>query len=119
MSVRGITSIVEDDGSVLKGSIAGVDHKTGVMFINRPLIDTMGLSEDVVFFIMLHEMGHLVLQTRDEMAVDRWAHDQYLKAGYSLKQSVYALTRILRFNKEEDLARANAQYQRALAYDNR
>lgn len=119
MSARGITDIVEDDGRILKGSIAGVDHKTGVMFINKPLIDAMKLTKDQVYFIMLHEMGHLVLQTKDEMAVDRWAHEQYLKAGYSLKQSVYALTRILRFNKGEDLARANAQYQRALAYDNR
>jgi hypothetical protein len=118
MAQRGITQIIEDDGTVLKGSIAGVDHKTGVMFLNRPMID-MKLTKDQVFFIMLHEMGHLVLGTRDEEAVDEWAHREYLKRGYSLKQSVYALTRILRFNRDEDLRRANAQYRRALAYDNK
>jgi hypothetical protein len=113
---RGITAIKDDDGR-LKGSIAGVDRETGIMYLNRSMIDSMRLPKDVVFFIMLHEMGHLVLQTSDEVKVDQWAHDEYLKRGYSLKQSVFALTKILRFNSQEDFIRAKAQLARAQHFD--
>jgi hypothetical protein len=117
MWARGVTSIVQDDGSLLGGSVAGVNRETGVMYINKPLVDSMQLSKEVLLFIMLHEMGHMVLQTSDEVAVDEWAHKEYLKRGYSLKQSVYALTQILRFSKDEDYIRANLQLQRAKQYD--
>lgn len=114
---KGITAIIEDDGRVLGGSIAGVHPETGRLFINKPLAQQMQLNADVMFFIMLHEMGHLALQTDDEAAVDAWAHREYMKRGYSLKQSVFALTRILRFSKPEDIKRANAQLLRAQHFD--
>lgn len=115
---RGITSVVHDNGQVLGESIAGVDRKTGTMYVNVPMIDKMKLGKDEIFFIMLHEMGHMVLQTSDEKAVDRWAHKEYLRRGYSPKKSVYALTNILRFNKREDFDRSMAQLNRAQLYDN-
>lgn len=117
MPARGITAVIIDDGSKLKGNIAGVNPQTGKMYLNGPLIRQMRLSKDVILFIMLHEMGHLVLQTDNEEAVDRWAQEEYMKRGYSLKQSVFALTKILRFDKPEDLRRANNQLTRAMFFD--
>lgn len=114
---RGITAIIEDDGTILGGSIAGVDRETGEMFLNRPMIEAMQLSKDAIFFIMLHENAHLELQTDNEEAVDAHAHAEYLRRGYSLKESVFALTRILSFSKPEDIRRANAQLIRAQHYD--
>lgn len=116
---KGITAIIHDDGTVLGGSIAGVDKYTGEMFLNKPLIDRMQLSKDAIFFIMLHEQKHLELQTDDEEAVDAAAHEEYLKRGYSLKESVFALTRILSFGKPEDIRRANAQLIRAKHFDSK
>lgn len=116
---RGITAVIHDDGSVLGGSIAGVDRETGEMFINKPMIDHMQLSKDALFFIMLHESAHLELQTDDEEAVDAHAHAEYLRRGYSLKESVFALTRILSFSKPEDIRRANKQLIRAQHYDSK
>ncbi len=118
MGARGITAIVHDNGRILKGSIAGVDRETGVMYLNAPMVRMMGLSKDAIFFIMLHEMGHLVLQTSDEKEVDAWAHREYLRRGYSPRQSIFALTRILRFNKREDFERGMAQLERAKKFDN-
>lgn len=115
---RGITSVVHDNGQVLGESIAGVDRKTGTMYVNVPMVDKMKLGKDELVFIMLHEMGHMVLQTSDERAVDQWAHREYLRRGYSPKKSVYALTNILRFNKREDFDRSMAQLNRAQLYDN-
>ncbi|MFZ1807953.1 MAG: hypothetical protein WAU36_12045 [Cyclobacteriaceae bacterium] len=116
-SPRGITKLIQDDGRKLKGNIAGVNRHTGEMYINMPLVKQRGITKDQLFFIMLHEMGHMKLQTSDEVAVDEWAHKEYMSRGYSLNQSVTALTQVLRFNKEEDYIRGEAQLRRAQAYD--
>lgn len=116
-SPRGITKIIPDDGTRLKGNIAGVNRHTGEMYINMPLVKQRGITKDQLFFIMLHEMGHMKLQTSDEVAVDEWAHKEYMSRGYSLKESMTALTRVLRFNKEEDYIRGEAQLRRAQQYD--
>jgi hypothetical protein len=96
-------------------SPAAVNRRTGVMLINSSALNNM--SRDQLFFIMLHEMGHLVLQTSDELAVDKWAHQQYLRTGKSLKQSVYAMTQQLNFSSPEHYERAQLQLQRALSFD--
>lgn len=135
MYPHGITRIVDnnapetDDDRLciyeMGDSIAAVDKQTGTMYINRDELSRVkseyNLSakeaEDVLFFVMLHENAHLVLQSSNEEAVDEWAHRVYLESGRSLKNSVFAITRLLRFNKAEDYRRASSQLRRAQAYD--
>lgn len=46
-------------------------------------------------FILFHEEGHLVLQTKNELEADRYAFEKYVGEGHSLKAGVKALTRVL------------------------
>lgn len=106
----GITDIVQAD---LGATPASINRETGVMFVNPKY----KLNRDQWYFIMLHELGHLKKKTKNELEADKWAHEQYLKEGGSLKQSVYALTDLLNYNKPEDMARAHAQLRRAQIKD--
>lgn len=138
----GITAILEVDEATfpkIKGSIAAVSRTTGQMFLNMPMIQQLkaaGVIDkegEVLTFIMLHEAGHVALDTSDEKAVDDWAFWQYVNSGNplscfawgvncgsrSLKKSIYALTRILKFEKAEDFERATLQLERALKFDNK
>lgn len=117
MYARGITEIVYTDSSYLGDSVAAVNVRSGVCYLNVPLIKKLGLSKDAIYFIIKHEEAHLITGSSDEATVDKYAHEQYMREGKSLKQSVYALTRILNFNRDEHYIRANLQLQRALAWD--
>ncbi len=109
----GITAIEHAD---LGESPAAVNRETGVMYINPDF----KLTGDQWYFIMLHEMGHLAEQTKDELTADAWAHKQYLKEKKrSLKESVFALTDLLTFQKEEDFIRARYQLERAKNADSK
>lgn len=99
----------------LGGTPARVNRVTGEMQIS--LEHWKQLPPEHRFFIMLHELAHLVLQTRDEKAVDEWAFAEYAKRGYSLKQSVFALTKVLSFTNQEHYWRAYLQLERAREYD--
>lgn len=116
MSATGITKVVPAD---LGASPAAVNRKTGVMYVNTALLKRKGVNKDQLFFIMLHELGHVVQQTKSEINADDWAFEQYVKHGGSLKQSVRAVTDWLRFDKKEDFVRANLQLQRAKTYDSK
>jgi len=138
---KGITAIVEVTESSfpqIKGSVAAVRRSDGTMYLNMTMIEALkkeGIIDKeghVLTFIMLHEAGHVVLDTNDELAVDEWAFWNYTRNNTplgcfawsgqnnkSLKKSVYALTRILKFDKAEDFKRAELQLQRALKYDNK
>lgn len=106
----GITAIKHAD---LGDSPAAVNRETGVMYVNP----SFKLNSDQWYFIMLHELGHIKQKTKNELEADAWAHKQYLKENKSLKQSVFALTDLLTFNKPEDYVRAKMQLQRAQAAD--
>lgn len=75
------------------------------------------LSEEEQRFVLLHEEGHLVLQTRNELAADRYAFDKYVGEGHSLKKSISALTKVLR-NSPEHLTRTSQIFNRALQHQN-
>lgn len=68
-------------------------------------------------FILLHENEHILQNTSDELAVDREAHKKYMKLGYSLTESIKALTRVLSFSMPEHDQRLKAQMIRATIYD--
>lgn len=76
------------------------------------------LPEDQRLFVILHELGHRVLQTSDELAADKWASDQFFHNYQgSPQQSVFALTDGLNFSNPEHTARAMAQLERARIHD--
>lgn len=109
----GITQIVEV--ADLGTSPAMVNRETGVVYINARFKGR--LTKDQWLFILLHEEGHLKLKTLDENAVDNWAFNEYVKRGGSLKQSVFALTRVLSGSTPEHYQRANNQLIRAKNYE--
>lgn len=96
-------------------SPAIVNRATGVLYINQSVWST--LPTESKLFILLHEAGHAALQTTSEIDADNWAFDQYAKMGYPLTKSIYALSRVLKFNKDEDFERVQKQLNRAAAYD--
>tara|TARA_R110001606_G_scaffold18895_1_gene70210 strand:- start:241 stop:624 length:384 start_codon:yes stop_codon:yes gene_type:complete len=96
---------------------ASVNRRTGTIYINLRIWKRLPPSHR--FFVLLHEMGHIVLKTKDEKAVDDWAFKEYAARGYSLKESVKALTRLLSFAGREHTERANLQLARAKAFDRR
>jgi hypothetical protein len=110
---NGITAIRHAD---LGPSPASVNRETGVMYVNPNFRDSSGqkLTRDQWYWIMLHEMGHLAAQTKDELTADDWA-DKHYKG--SLKESVYVLTDVLPFNKAEDRQRVVRQLQRTQKRD--
>lgn len=69
------------------------------------------------FFMLLHEAGHVALQTSNEFEADRYAFENYASRGHSLKQSVYALSKILSGRNPEHYHRVKAQLERALLHD--
>lgn len=96
-------------------SPAAVSLDTGILYINPS--QWQGLSKEKRVFILLHELGHYVLQTRDEFEADEFAHEMYSRMGYSLKQSVFALSETFDDDNEEHRARLHAQINRAYASD--
>lgn len=110
---KGIKSItyVRNIGS----TPARVNRKTGELQINMDVWPK--LKPEHKRFVLLHEEGHVVLDTSDELAVDAYAFKKYAAEGYSLTESVKAITRLLNSNNPEHNLRANLQLQRALEYD--
>ncbi|MGZ3983432.1 MAG: hypothetical protein ACXVJE_19545 [Mucilaginibacter sp.] len=111
--IPGITQIVWVDS--LGGSPARVNRKTGVMYLSRR--DMYPLPKEIRLFIMLHEMGHAVLQTKSEEEADEWAFNEYAKRGYSLTMAVRALTRVLHDTNPAHAWRMYLQVQRAKKFD--
>lgn len=94
---------------------ARVNRSTGEMYINAFMWPR--LTPEQRIFIMLHELGHVKLQTSDEFAADAFAFKKYADMGYSLKASITALSRVLPFTNQEQRDRLVAQYDRAAMFD--
>lgn len=99
----------------LGNSPACVDRESGDIYINEELWKNIPLAHRL--FILLHEWGHVALNTKDELEVDEFAHDLYMALGYSLKESVKALTRQLHYSNAQHLDRTQKQLSRAEEFD--
>lgn len=65
-------------------------------------------------FVILHEVGHAVLNTGDEEKVDQWAFRQYAKTKLSLANAVFAISKVLDpVNNPEHSQRTIRQFYRA------
>jgi hypothetical protein len=96
-------------------SPAIVNRETGKLYINQSVWRSLPVESRL--FVLLHEAGHATLQTTSEHEADEWAFQQYASLGYPLTKSIYALSRVLKFNKIEDYERLSNQYSRAATYD--
>ncbi|MGZ3999149.1 MAG: hypothetical protein ACXVIY_00900 [Mucilaginibacter sp.] len=108
-----ITDIVKVEDLVT--TPAKVNRRTGVMYIS--LAHFRQMPYEHCLFVMLHEKGHVVQQTTDEVAADTWAFNEYAKMGYSLNESVKALTRVLDDQNPEHYWRMYLQLERAKNFD--
>ena len=115
MLAKGITSIslCPDLGN----TPAIVNRKTGAMFINQKVWKKIPFNERM--FIILHELGHIVLNTKNEFAADQFAFEQYANLGLSLKDSVDAMAQVLSYANPQHYDRTVVQLNRALAYDHK
>lgn len=69
-----------------------IPHKKGVVTLSK---ETLNLPKDTQRFILLHEVGHVALNSGDEEKVDRWAFKKYALEGRSMKAAVFALSEVL------------------------
>jgi len=94
---------------------ARVHRPTRSLQINKPVWDKLPVEHQV--FVLCHELGHAELNSSDEMAVDKYASAMYTRLGYSLSESVRALTDLLNNDNPDHRERAQAQLDRAREYD--
>jgi hypothetical protein len=115
MFAKGITSIslCPDLGK----TPAIVNRKTGAMFINKKVWSKIPFNERM--FIILHELGHIVKNTKNEFEADQYAFEQYAKLGLSLKDSVDAMAQVLSYSNPQHYDRTVLQLKRALEYDHK
>ncbi len=94
---------------------ARCNRRTGEIWINDSVWPT--IKPEHRMFILLHEYGHIQLNTSDELAVDAYASDLYIKLGYSLTESVKALSQVLTGKSNQHVDRVKAQLDRAKKID--
>lgn len=87
----------------------------GIVFLNRKVWNN--LHPDHRYFILCHEAGHIVRNTSSEDEADEYGFKAYTDSGRSLKESVYALSKVLNFKNPEHHLRLQNQLNRALDYD--
>lgn len=94
---------------------ARVNRRTRELLINMKIWP--GLKPEHKRFVLLHEEGHVVLNTSNEEAVDDYAFKKYAAEGHSLTESVKALTHLLKEGNPQHVKRAALQLNRAKRYD--
>ena len=100
------------DSSVLGSCPASVDMRTGVVSINKDVWDRYDQFEQN--FVLMHEIGHFVLDTDSEYEADAYAlRNVYKTAPRSLKRSLQTLCKI----RVVDPTRLNRLYEEALRLD--
>lgn len=78
------------------GSPAAADIKAKEIFISKR--DFPKYSEKQQYFILLHELGHIILDTKDEALADKFAIREYLKEHDDLSEPIAALEKSLGVN---------------------
>lgn len=94
---------------------ASVNVKTGDLYINVPVYKKLTPVQKK--FVLWHEHGHYHLKTRNEFEADKYAFENVVKQGVSLKELIYSLSEVLSGDSSEHLDRVYKQYYRAKEYD--
>jgi len=98
-----------------QGGPASVNAITRKLTLSEEYWSTM--KHEWKIFILLHELAHLNLNSSDELEVDAYAMKWYVKLGYSPKEAVYALTKVLNLRTTEQIQRIVQQLDLAKHYD--
>ena len=96
-------------------SPAAVHLRSGVLHINPKVF--FSYPPEWQKFILLHELGHYLLQTRSELEADNFAFHHFAKEGNSLKEAVNSLLRVLNLGIKSHRERVEAQLERAKYWD--
>lgn len=96
-------------------SPAAVNLRSGVLHINPKVFDPY--PDPWKKFIVLHELGHYVLQTRSELKADAFAFHHFIKEGHSLKDAVNSLHKVLDESNPAHRERIQKQLDKALWWD--
>jgi hypothetical protein len=99
----------------IEGTPARADHRNGIVYISKKHFEGM----DPVYkdFIIAHEEGHLVLNTKNEEQADEYAMKKLLKQGYPLSKILGSLTQVLQYDKMGHYGRTNAIFNKLFLYD--
>lgn len=96
-------------------SPAAVHLRSGVLHINPKIF--FAYPKEWQKFIVLHEMGHWILQTRSEEKADDFAFHHFIESGESLKDAVESLLRVLDKNDDGHRKRIEALLDKAKFFD--
>lgn len=98
------------------GTPCACDRQTATIYINPPLYSKLPPFERK--FWILHEKGHIVLDTPDELKADKYAFDKLAGTEWrSLKQMIGALEHLLDSSNEFHQERIDHIYKLALQWD--
>ena len=108
-------TVYKSDGEIFD-TPAAIDRETATLFINPKLY--FKLTRFQQRFVVLHEEGHLVLNTDIEELADAYAFDRLVGTEYrSMKQMIETLETILDPNRLGHKLRIDALYKRAIEWD--
>lgn len=108
-------TIYKSDGEMFD-TPAAIDRETATLFINPKIY--FKLTRFQQRFVVLHEEGHLVLNTDIEELADAYAFDRLVGTEYrSMKQMIETLETILDPNRLGHKLRIDALYKRAIEWD--
>lgn len=94
---------------------ARCNRRTGEIWINDSVWYKIPPAHRM--FILLHEYGHIALDSSDELEVDEFASKLYIQMGYSLNESVKSLSSVLSGKSPQHTKRVRNQLNRALEAD--
>lgn len=94
----------------------GADRQNKIIYTNPKLAKNLTIFEKK--FWLLHEKGHIVLDTADEIKADNYAFDRLAGTEFrSLKQMIEASEKLLTSGSAYHQARIDNLYKRALEWD--
>jgi Zn-dependent protease with chaperone function len=99
----------------MANNVAQCNRQTGELYLNVDMWDN--LTEEQQAFIVYHEEGHIVLQTKNEFEADAYAVEKYFNSGLPLHKVIHAFTGVLSFSTPEHEARLHKAYSHFLYLD--
>jgi hypothetical protein len=80
----------------------------GLILVNRNVFSQLNKYERT--FVLLHEAGHIELETADECKADAYAYSEYVKLGFPVSQILTAMDKVLT-NKPQNSERKSIMKQ--------
>ena len=94
---------------------AAIDLDTGILYLNNK--NWFKMDKQAKKQILLHELGHYKLQTKDEFKADDFSFKNYIKYGGSPIASIKGISEVLTDDTQEQIARLNHRIKQAKQID--